>query len=175
MSVVHEPGWPQPDGPAEPWLDSWTDLEAEWPVEQATITHLLTVHDRHGRTVYVTPSARELFGVDDEAQLLDHDVMTRVHAEDRGALRRAFCGWSSGRASAVVRFRVGRPDGSWCALEAIGSRDHWAGLPGAVVVTAHTCDWDEPAASRGCSSASRSLSACGCGGLAARSRRTHPR
>jgi PAS domain S-box-containing protein len=171
MTAVH--GADAGRGEPEEWHESWTALERSWEVESRANPKVMTVHDASGHVLYVTPAARRLFGVCDEAELLGCDLLALVHPDDAVRVRRAFCGWMSGRSSNPVTCRIAGADGAWRALEAIGTRDGSAATGLTVVITAHEADWwavelDSDRAKR----ATRALKSSACGDLAARSHRT---
>ncbi|MGD9998668.1 MAG: PAS domain-containing protein [Ilumatobacteraceae bacterium] len=159
--------------PVEEWHESWTELEREWEVERRASSSVMTVHDPSGRVLYVTPGARTVFGVDDEAKLLGRNLTGLVHPDDVDRVRRAFCGWMSGRSSAAIVLRIAARDGGWATIEAIGTREGSASTGLTVVITAHECDAADSGADATRSTRSgRSVRPCACGGLDARSRRT---
>jgi PAS domain S-box-containing protein len=172
MTTVHGAN-AGPGEPVEEWRESWNELERSWEVECQVASSVMTVHDATGRVLYVTPAARRLFGVRDEAELLGRDLVALVHPADAERVRRAFCGWMSGRSSTAARLRISTPDGGWRGLEAIGTRDGSASTGMTVVVTAHeiecsTVELDEDRVQR----SARPVRPCACGGLDGRSRRT---
>jgi PAS domain S-box-containing protein len=114
-----------------------TNMRHEHRSERASnACNMVTVHDRCGRVRYLTPSARQVFGVVDEAELLGCDPLTLVHPEDREALQQAFVLWLTDRSNGEpVRYRVQRNDGGWIEIESVGSPHDSVSGGGNVVVT----------------------------------------
>jgi PAS domain S-box-containing protein len=114
-----------------------TNVRHEHRTERASnACNMVTVHDRCGRVRYLTPSARQVFGVIDEAELLGRDPLTFVHPDDRAALQRAFVLWLADRSTGEpIRYRVQRSDGAWTEIESVGSRHDSVSGGGSVVVT----------------------------------------
>ncbi len=81
-----------------------------------------------GTCVFANPAAAKLFGARSPGDLLDADVMQRVHAGDREMVARRMGQVISGAVSPPRDIRFIRPDGSSVTGEVTGSRVEFGGI-----------------------------------------------
>lgn len=100
-------------------LDSLRLTESRWRAMTDNASDVIAVVDAEGVLRYVSPPVQRMLGVPPE-ELLGHDVIDRVHEDDRRTLRSRLRGDSSG----PISFRIRHANGSWRVLEAVGSGRH---------------------------------------------------
>ncbi|MFK8252264.1 PAS domain-containing sensor histidine kinase [Ancylobacter terrae] len=105
--------------------------EARYHLLAQNMTDVITRHARSGDAVFVSPGARELFGVPSEA-LLNNGLFERVHVADRPAYLRALAN-AARDGTGAIEFRVrrgpldgGEPVFIWVEMRA-RAVDDWPG------------------------------------------------
>jgi two-component system NtrC family sensor kinase len=94
------------------------------------VRDMIFVLDDHGVLRYASPSVERVTGFRPE-ELLDQPAFTRIHPDDRGAVRAAL---SVPGFAGRVEYRAMCKDGSWQTVEAVGKRiTGETGLAGIVV------------------------------------------
>ena len=84
------------------------------------VTDLVVIHDQTGVIRWLTPSARQFFGVSDEAELVGTDPLDLIHPDDRAVATRAFSQWLARiGTTGPVRYRIMHHNGSCRLVESV--------------------------------------------------------
>lgn len=92
--------------------------EARYRLIADNATDLLSRHTPNGRLLFVTPAARTLLGFEAD-ELLNRNVLTFVHRDDRRAVRDALHVMREPR-SVTLTYRLRRADGDYLWMETTG-------------------------------------------------------
>ena len=97
------------------------ESEARFRAIVSNLTDAVSIHDRDGTVLYVTPSYSRMVGGSDPDRVVGQNPLLLIHPEDRHLVASAFEAWASGANGAnIIGYRVAHEDGSWRELESVG-------------------------------------------------------